>query len=284
MRWQSSGRSKNLEDRRGLGGGMRGAGGLGLGGIILVVVIALVTKQNPLTLLGAAEQITNTGAPTEQAAPVNDPAEEKEVEFVSYVLDDAQAMWARVLPPLGTLWQDAHLVLFRDVVQSACGRAEAATGPFYCPGDQKVYIDLGFYRELSDRFGAPGDFAEAYVLAHEIGHHVQNLQGINAQVSRAQQTRPELANQLSVRLELQADCYAGVWGASAAKAGTLEQGDLEEGLTAAAAVGDDRLQKAATGRVQPESFTHGSSADRVKWFRRGFQAGSPAACDTFASG
>lgn len=281
MRWQSRGRSKNLEDRRSIGG-MRGAGGLGLGGIVLVVVIALVTKQNPLALLSQAEQIGG-GASSQVSQPLTDPAEEREVEFVSFVLDDAQALWARLLPPLGTPWRDAHLVLFRDVVESACGRAAASTGPFYCPGDEKVYIDLAFYGELADRFGAPGDFAEAYVLAHEIGHHVQNLQGINAQVSDAQRSRPDLANQLSVRLELQADCYAGVWGASAAQAGQLEQGDLEEGLTAAAAVGDDRLQRAATGRVQPESFTHGSSADRVKWFRRGFQAASPSACDTFAA-
>ena len=281
MRWQSRGRSKNLEDRRSIGG-MRGAGGLGLGGIVLVVVIALVTKQNPLALLSQAEQIGG-GASSQVSQPLNDPAEEREVEFVSFVLDDAQALWARLLPPLGTPWRDAHLVLFRDVVESACGRAAASTGPFYCPGDEKVYIDLAFYGELADRFGAPGDFAEAYVLAHEIGHHVQNLQGINAQVSDAQRSRPDLANQLSVRLELQADCYAGVWGASAAQAGQLDQGDLEEGLTAAAAVGDDRLQRAATGRVQPESFTHGSSADRVKWFRRGFQAASPSACDTFAA-
>ncbi len=281
MRWQSRGRSKNLEDRRSIGG-MRGAGGLGLGGIVLVVVIALVTKQNPLALLSQAEQIGG-GASSQVSQPLTDPAEEREVEFVSFVLDDAQALWARLLPPLGTPWRDAHLVLFRDVVESACGRAAASTGPFYCPGDEKVYIDLACYGELADRFGAPGDFAEAYVLAHEIGHHVQNLQGINAQVSDAQRSRPDLANQLSVRLELQADCYAGVWGASAAQAGQLEQGDLEEGLTAAAAVGDDRLQRAATGRVQPESFTHGSSADRVKWFRRGFQAASPSACDTFAA-
>ena len=281
MRWQSRGRSKNLEDRRSIGG-MRGAGGLGLGGIVLVVVIALVTKQNPLALLSQAEQIGG-GASSQVSQPLTDPAEEREVEFVSFVLDDAQALWARLLPPLGTPWRDAHLVLFRDVVESACGRAAASTGPFYCPGDEKVYIDLAFYGELADRFGAPGDFAEAYVLAHEIGHHVQNLQGINAQVSDAQRSRPDLANQLSVRLELQADCYAGVWGASAAQAGQLEQGDLEEGLPAAAAVGDDRLQRAATGRVQPESFTHGSSADRVKWFRRGFQAASPSACDTFAA-
>lgn len=284
MRWKRSGRSANLEDRRGARGRIPGgAGGLGLGGVILVVVIALVTKQNPLALLGAAGQLGGGVAPTEQAAPVADPAEEQQVEFVSFVLDDAQAMWQELLPAQGAQYRDATLVLFRDAVASACGRAASSTGPFYCPGDEKVYIDLGFYADLANRFGAPGDFAEAYVLAHEIGHHVQNVLGTNAEVSRAQQQRPDLANQLSVRLELQADCYAGVWGARAAGDGRLEQGDLEEGLGAAAAVGDDRLQREATGHVQPESFTHGTSEDRMRWFRRGFEAGTPSACDTFAT-
>lgn len=282
MRWKSTGRSSNLEDRRGARGRLPGgAGGLGLGGILLVVVIALVTKQNPLALLGAVGQ--GGGAPTEAAAPVADPAEEREVEFVSFVLDDAQAMWQTLLPnSLGSQYRDARLVLFRDAVASACGRAGSSTGPFYCPADERVYIDLGFFRELATRFGAPGDFAEAYVLAHEVGHHVQNVLGTNADVSAAQQRRPDLANQLSVRLELQADCYAGVWGAHAARNGRLEAGDLEEGLGAAAAVGDDRLQREATGRVQPESFTHGTSAERVQWFRRGFESGDPATCDPFS--
>lgn len=283
MRWKNTGRSTNLEDRRGARGRIPGgAGGLGLGGIILVVVFALVTKQNPLALLGAAEQLGGGAAPTEAAAPVNDPAEEKQVEFVSFVLDDAQSMWQELLAADGTSYRVAKLVLFRDAVASACGRAASSTGPFYCPGDEKVYIDLGFYQDLATRFGAPGDFAEAYVLAHEIGHHIQNLLGTNAKVSTTQQQRPELANQLSVRLELQADCYAGVWGAHAARDGRLEQGDLEEGLGAAAAVGDDRLQREATGSVQPESFTHGTSEERMRWFRRGFEAGNPSACDTFA--
>lgn len=283
MRWKSEGRSANLEDRRGGGGRIPGgAGGLGLGGIVLIVVIALVTKQNPLALLGTATQMSGGGAPTEQAAPITDPAEEKQVEFVSFVLDDAQAMWQEVLPAEGANYRPAKLVLFRDQVASACGRAASSTGPFYCPGDEKVYIDLGFYHDLATRFGAPGDFAEAYVLAHEIGHHVQNLLGTNAQVREAEQRRPDQANALSVRLELQADCYAGVWGARAAKDGRLERGDLEEGLGAAAAVGDDRLQREATGHVQPESFTHGTSEERMRWFRRGFDAGIPSACDTFA--
>lgn len=283
MRWQAGGRSTNLEDRRGARGRLPGgAGGIGIGGLLVVLVLALLTKQNPLALLGVAEQLGGGTTAAETAAPLADPAEERQVEFVSFVLDDAQAMWAELLPRLGTEYRDARLVLFRDAVQSACGRAASSTGPFYCPGDEKVYIDLAFYNDLAERFGAPGDFAEAYVLAHEVGHHVQNLLGTNAAVSRAQSQRPELANALSVRLELQADCYAGVWGARAAADGRLERGDLEEGLTAAAAVGDDRLQREATGRVHPESFTHGSSAERVRWFRRGFDGGDPATCDTFA--
>jgi predicted metalloprotease len=174
-------------------------------------------------------------------------------------------------------------VLFRDGVQSACGFAEAATGPFYCPGDEKVYIDLGFYDELSSRFGAPGDFAQAYVLAHEIGHHVQRTLGIEGQVRQAQQARPGAANQYSVLLELQADCFAGIWGHSTARRDILDPGDLEEGLGAAAAVGDDRIQGSARGRVNPETFTHGSSQQRMEWFQRGFQSGQPSACDTFAA-
>lgn len=276
MRWEKRGRSANLEDRR--GGGMRRAGGLGIGGVVVVVLIALITKQNPLTLLGALDQ---GGVVTDTVAPITDPAEEDEVQFVSFVLDDAQGMWATLVPRMGSEWRAARLVLFRDQVPSACGMAQSATGPFYCPGDERVYIDLGFYTELAQRFGAPGDFAEAYVLAHEVGHHVQHLQGTNAAVAEASQRRPDQANALSVKLELQADCYAGVWAARAAANGRLEAGDLQEGLGAAAAVGDDRLQRAGTGHVQPESFTHGTSEQRMTWFRRGFDSGDPGYCDTF---
>jgi predicted metalloprotease len=278
MRWEKSGRSRNLEDRR--GGGIGRAGGMGIGGVVVVLLIALITKQNPLTLLGGLEQ---GGVMTDSVAPITDPAEEPEVLFVSFVLDDAQAMWAELMPRLGHQYRDARLVIFRDRVSSACGMAQSATGPFYCPGDERVYIDLGFYTELAQRFGAPGDFAEAYVLAHEVGHHVQHIQGTNAAVAEASQRQPSQANALSVRLELQADCYAGIWAARAAANGRLEQGDLEEGLGAAAAVGDDRLQRASTGAVQPESFTHGTSEQRMTWFRRGFDNGNPASCDTFAS-
>jgi predicted metalloprotease len=279
MRWKSSGRSSNLEDRRGSRGSIgRGVGGLGIGGVVLVLVISLVTKQNPLTLLGALE---GGSAISTEAAPINDPAEEQQVLFISVVLDSAQSLWHRKLANSATPYRDAQLVLFRDMVQSACGQAPSATGPFYCPGDEKVYIDLGFYRELKDRFGAPGDFAEAYVLAHEIGHHVQNLLGTEASVRRAQQGRPGDANALSIAMELQADCYAGVWGNQAERDGMLEAGDLEEGLGAAAAVGDDRIQRMGPGGVNPETWTHGSAEMRVRWFRTGFESGDPAACDTF---
>jgi hypothetical protein len=202
------------------------------------------------------------------------------VEFMSFVLDDAQGTWAELMPGQ---YQDAQLVLFNDAVQSACGLGQSATGPFYCPGDRKVYLDLGFFRELHERFGAGGDFAQAYVLAHEIGHHVQNLTGTERRVRQLQQQNPGAANELSVRMELQADCYAGIWANATAQRDVLERGDIEEGLKAAESIGDDRLQRMQTGTVQPESFTHGSSAQRMEWFSRGLESGRPAACDTFAA-
>ena len=198
------------------------------------------------------------------------------------MLDSTQAFWADAFRRGGGQYQDAKLVLFRDATATACGYGQAASGPFYCPGDQNVYIDLGFYDELASRFGAPGDFAQAYVLAHELGHHVQHLLGTEQQVRQLQRQRPDDANQLSVLLELQADCYAGAWGHRAAAQGLLEPGDVEEGLGAAAAVGDDRLQRAQTGTVSPDAFTHGTSEQRMSWFRRGFDTGNPDACDTFA--
>jgi uncharacterized protein len=283
MKWTPGGMSKNVEDRRGEGGGGgRGFGGgrlhLGVGGALVLLVLSLVFRQNLFQFVDAGpEGAASAAGPAELGSP-----DDSLGLFVSFVLDSAQAMWARTLPSLGASYQDATLVLFRDGIRSACGYAETATGPFYCPGDHKVYIDLGFYQELSDRFGAPGDFAEAYVLAHEIGHHVQWLLGTEEQVRRAQRQRPNRENDLSVRLELQADCYAGVWGHAADREGLLVAGDLEEGLRAAAAVGDDRLQRMATGHVNPDSFTHGSSAQRVAWFRRGFSTGDPGACDTFS--
>lgn len=242
---------------------------LGLGGAVVLLVLSLIFRQNLFQFFenpGGTAPLGESGGST--------PQEDTLVQFVSFVLDSAQASWARTLPAMGVPYQDAHLVLFRDGIESACGFAETATGPFYCPGDQKVYIDLGFYQELRDRFGASGDFAQAYVLAHEIGHHVQTLMGTEAWARRG----PDA----SVRLELQADCYAGVWAHEADREHLLDPGDLQEGITAAAAVGDDRLQRMATGHVNPETFTHGSSAERVAWFRRGYTTGRVDACDTFS--
>ena len=254
------------------GGGTR----IGLGGLVLLVVMSAVFGRDFIS------EVTSTGtiAPAaEGSAPVNDPAEEEMVLFMSMVLDSTQLTWQRLLPG----YTDARLVLFRDAVQSACGTASAAVGPFYCPADQRVYLDLGFFDQLDRQFGAPGDFAQAYVLAHEIGHHGQNLTGIERQVRAAQQRNPRDANLLSVAMELQADCYAGVYAHTAARNGQLERGDLEEGLRAAAAVGDDRLQQQAGGRIAPESFTHGTSEQRSAWFRRGFDSGNPERCDTFGA-
>ena len=278
MRWSPGHRSDNVEDRRGGGGRMmRGAGGMGLGTLVILLILSLVFKKDFFSLVGAGGLTpaaeTAAGPPAETT-----PEEEQLVSFISFVLDDTQNSWQQLL---GETYRPAKLVLFRDAVQSACGFAESATGPFYCPADEKVYIDLGFYQELQERFGAPGDFAQAYVLAHEIGHHVQNLLGTERQVREARTQRPDMANDLSVRLELQADCYAGVWGHSAAQRDKLEPGDTEEGLGAAAAVGDDRLQRMGGGRVVPESFTHGSSEQRQQWFQRGFQSGQPDDCDSF---
>ncbi|HEV8336571.1 MAG TPA: neutral zinc metallopeptidase [Candidatus Polarisedimenticolia bacterium] len=284
MRWIPGRRSENLEDRRGQSIGsrlpIRGLGGLGLGGFLVLLVLSAIFKTDFLGLLSTGDG--EPGPASEEAAPVNDPREEPMVEFVSFVLDDVQSVWRNLLPESGRQYEDARLVLFRDAAESACGFAESATGPFYCPGDRKVYIDLGFYRELRERFGAPGDFAQAYVIAHEIGHHVQNLLGNGSEARRAQRSRPDQANDLSVRLELQADCYAGVWAHSTEQRDLLEQGDVEEGLNAAAAIGDDRLQRLGGGRVNPDAFTHGSSRQRVSWFRRGFESGRPESCDTFA--
>jgi predicted metalloprotease len=206
---------------------------------------------------------------------------DRETQFVGAVLRDVQETWDRRLPESGKNYRHAKLVLFRDSIASACGQARSATGPFYCPGDEKVYVDLGFFDELKTRFGAPGEFAQAYVLAHEIGHHVQKILGIEAQVERAEQRNPGMQNQYSVRVELQADCFAGVWASHPTEV-KLDSNDIEAGLRAAAAVGDDRLQKMARGTVSPESFTHGSSAQRMHWFRTGYQNGTVASCDTFS--
>ena len=286
MRWTLGRRSQDLEDRRGEsggGGGLPPFGGmrLGIGGVIVLVVLSLVFKRDFLGLLGGGGG-TPSGEPS--ASVSSSPEEEHLADFVSFVLDDAQKVWEHTLPQQGVEYRRAKLVLFRDQIQSACGFAQAASGPFYCPGDEKVYIDLGFYDELRRRFGAPGDFAQAYVLAHEIGHHVQKLLGTEQRMRDAQRRRPELANQLSVRLELQADCYAGIWANSTARRDILDKGDVEEGLTAAASVGDDRIQRMGGGAVHPEAFTHGSSEERSHWFNTGFTSGRIESCDTFRAG
>ncbi|MGH9539326.1 MAG: KPN_02809 family neutral zinc metallopeptidase [Terriglobales bacterium] len=284
MRWTPGGSSDDVEDRRdesGGGGGFQLGGiHLGLGGVVVLFVLSLIFKRDFLSLLNTSS-VSTTGTAVSQPDVAQDQREQPLVQFVTFVLNDTQATWTQILASQGTQYRHAKLVLFRDAIDSACGMAQSATGPFYCPEDEKVYIDLGFYDELKQRFGAPGEFAEAYVLAHEIGHHVQKLLGIEAKVRAAQQEHPQAANQLSVGLELQADCLAGVWGHSTQQRNLLESGDVDEGLKAAAAVGDDRLQRMSTGRVNPETFTHGSSAQRTQWFQRGFQDGTIASCNTF---
>jgi uncharacterized protein len=283
MQWTPGGTSDDIEDRRDEGGGggpVFGGFGphLGIGGTIVLLVLSFVLKQNLFTSVSPGPSRPYRAPASDRSG---DPSEKREVQFVSFVLDDVQKTWERLLPAAGRDYRHAKLVLFRDYTRSACGAAESATGPFYCPGDEKVYIDLGFYDELKQRFGAPGEFAQAYVLAHEIGHHVQNILGIERQMRRLQQSNPSARNSLSVKLELQADCLAGVWGHSTQQRNIIDENDVTSGMRAAAAVGDDRLQKAATGHVSPESFTHGSSAQRTTWFRRGLESGQVSSCNTF---
>jgi uncharacterized protein len=286
MRWTPGGQSDDIEDRRdqtGGGSGGFGFGGihLGIGGIIILFVLSLIFKTNFFALLGGGGS-TPTSSVATAPNPARDEQEKPLVQFVSFVLDDVQKTWTEVLPQqTGTPYRHAKLVLFRDATTSSCGNATAATGPFYCPADEKVYIDLGFYDELQRRFGAKGDFAKAYVLAHEIGHHVQKILGIESQVRRLQQGNPSAANQVSVKLELQADCFAGVWAHSTQQRNLLEAGDVESALSAAAAVGDDHIQKMTRGYVQPETFTHGSSQQRMGWFNKGYDSGTVQACNTF---
>lgn len=283
MRWTPGGSGSDIEDRRGSSGFGFGGAPVGIGGAIVLLVLSLIFGKDFFSLLGTGQQ----SAPAEQAgqaAPVEEtPQEHQQVEFVKFVLNDAQTTWDTMLQQQsGHAYHHSKLVLFRDGIESACGIAQAASGPFYCPEDEKVYIDLAFYDELRQRFGAPGDFAQAYVLAHEIGHHVQNILGTAGQVHRAMSEDRGHANEYSVRLELQADCYAGVWAHSTSQRNLLEAGDIDEGLNAAAAVGDDRIQRMSGRRVSPDSFTHGSARERASWFRRGFENGRIADCDTFA--
>ena len=274
MRWTPGQQSENLEDRRGRR--LKPSWGIGILGMLLLGLLTLVTGRNFLVF--APDVARNTPMREENGPVQASPDEERQVQFVSFVLDDTQNTWRKVL---GDRYRDTKVVVFRGSTPTACGFGQAATGPFYCPMDEKVYIDLGFFDELHQRFGARGDFAQAYVLAHEMGHHLQHVLGIEPAVRRAMEQRPDLRNDLSIRLELQADCLAGVWGHSTAQRDILEQGDVEEGLRAAAAIGDDRIQRQTQGWVAPESFTHGSSAQRVEWFRRGLQYGDVDRCDTF---
>ncbi len=298
MEWKGRRQSDNVEDRRGastggspfgrgggfripIGGGRRGGGGLSIGGIILILIISWVLGINPLTLLSGGD-IGLDGSGTQQEtsrAPANDDT----TAFVRTVLAETEDTWNGIFQANGQTYQEPNLVLFSGQVNSACGFASSATGPFYCPNDRKVYLDTEFFGELEQRFDAAGDFAEAYVVAHEVGHHVQNLLGILPRFNQARQRMSETeANQMSVRVELQADCFAGVWGKFTEQKGILERGDLEEALNAAQQIGDDTLQKRSQGYVVPESFNHGTSEQRMRWFKRGFDTGDMKTCDTFS--
>ncbi|MCB1910636.1 MAG: neutral zinc metallopeptidase [Zoogloeaceae bacterium] len=286
MRFENGRESQNVEDRRGASGSGRGVrvGGKGIGiGTIVLALVAMYFGVDPSIVLNQASTMSE---PPAQVSPAGRPAAENEqARFISMVLADTEQTWGEIFRAGGQRYVEPTLVLFTGATRTACGVGQAAMGPFYCPADQKVYIDLSFYDELRSRFRAPGDFAQAYVIAHEIGHHVQNLLGISDKVQATRQRVGEVeANQLSVRLELQADCLAGVWANHADRARqVLESGDLEEALNAASAIGDDQLQKQAQGYAVPDSFTHGSSAQRVRWFKQGMQSGNVASCDTFAA-
>jgi uncharacterized protein len=279
MRWEGRRESQNIEDRRGMRFGR--AGGIGLGTIVLALVAAYFGVDPSVVL-----QNTQPSGQQAEQVPYQESAEEARLrKFVGVVLADTEDAWGAIFSAAGRTYEQPSLVLFSGAVESACGFAQAAVGPFYCPSDRQVYIDLSFYQDLQSRFGAPGDFAQAYVVAHEVGHHVQTLLGISERnMAARQRASEEEANALSVRQELQADCFAGIWAHNADRSRQLlEAGDIEEGLNAAAAIGDDRLQKQSRGYVSPESFTHGSSAQRVRWFKRGFESGSVESCDTFAT-
>ena len=280
MRWNSGDeQSQNVEDRR--GAAMGGRSTIGIGGIVILFVLSLIFGRDLVSPVleqqAQVPQETSGEAPPLQTTP----EEEAKVVEIRMMLRDLEVTWATLL---GGRYQDPTLVLFRGATASACGMGESAMGPFYCPGDRKVYLDLEFFDQLDRRFGAPGDFAQAYVIAHEVGHHVQSLLGVERQVRAMQQQSPGQANALSVRMELQADCFAGVWGHSTAQRDKLDAGDAEEGLRAASAIGDDKLQQQSSGRVRPESFTHGSAAQRVEWLRRGLETGDIKSCDTFRAG
>jgi Predicted metalloprotease len=295
MEWRGRRQSNNVEDRRGasmgspLGrggfripvGGRRGGGGLSIGGIVMILIICWITGINPLTLLSGGD-IDMGGSSYQQSAP-GQTANDETTQFVRTVLAETEDTWKGIFEAGGARYEEPTLVLFSGQVNSACGFASSATGPFYCPVDKKLYLDTDFFRELEQRFEAAGDFAQAYVIAHEVGHHVQNLTGVLPKFNQARQRMSEVeANQMSIRVELQADCYAGVWGKFTDQKGVLSEGDLEEALNAAQQIGDDTLQKRSQGYVVPESFNHGTSAQRMTWFKRGFDSGDMRACDTFS--
>jgi predicted metalloprotease len=282
MRLDNERESSNVEDRRGMGMPMR-AGGVGIGTIVLALAASYFFGIDPATVIGVATQLQGGGAPVQQAPARRPPADDEMGRFVARVLGSTEQVWQEQFQRAGSRYQEPKLVLFTGATPTACGTGQTAMGPFYCPLDRKVYIDLAFYQELKNRFRAPGDFAQAYVIAHEVGHHVQHLLGISDKVHEARQRAGEAqANALSVRLELQADCLAGVWAAQANEARQiLEAGDLEEALAAASAIGDDRLQQQSRGVVVPDAFTHGSSEQRMRWFRRGIDSGDMNQCNTF---
>ena len=292
MKWEGNRESDNVEDRRddagggfGGGGGLLGGRSIGIGTIVVALLGGWIFGINPLTILGMFSGGQPAQVQQQQAPAHRPPADDRMAAFVSTVLADTEDVWKDVFAKNGGTYKDPHLVLFRGATQTACGQGQAAMGPFYCPADQKVYIDLGFYETLKKQLGAPGDFAQAYVIAHEVGHHVQNLLGISGKMDqmRGRVSKVEY-NALSVRLELQADCLAGVWANHAQSARQiLEQGDVEEAMNAAAKIGDDALQRSGGGAVVPESFTHGTSAQRQRWFNNGLQNGSLKACDTFSA-
>ncbi len=295
MEWRGRRQSDNVEDQRGasggqgggfripIGGGGRGGGGLGIGGIVVVLIICWITGINPLTLLSGGDIDLGGGSGYSQQSPRRAPANDETTAFVRTVLAETEDTWHGIFQANGQRYEEPTLVLFSGQVNSACGFASSATGPFYCPGDHKLYLDTDFFRELDQRFKAAGDFAQAYVIAHEVGHHVQNLTGVLPKFNQARQRMSEAdANRMSVRVELQADCYAGVWGKYTDQKGLLDQGDLQEALNAAQQIGDDTLQKRSQGYVVPESFNHGTSAQRMRWFKRGFDTGDMKACDTFS--
>ena len=297
MEWKGRRQSDNIEDRRSAGtGGLgddpfgggrrvripigRGGGGLGIGSIVLILIVCWFLGINPLTLLDGG--MGGTNLQTESNQPASTPQNDEMTAFVRTVLAETEDTWTGIFKANGRTYEEPRMVLFSGATQSACGSASAATGPFYCPGDRKVYLDTDFFRQLDQQFGASGDFAEAYVIAHEVGHHVQNLLGILPKFNQMRQSMSEGdANRMSVRVELQADCFAGIWGKFTQQKGILDAGDLEEALNAAQQIGDDTLQKRSQGYVVPDSFNHGTSAQRVKWFKRGFDTGDMKACDTF---